>query len=70
MFFELLNRNKIIRELRKNQSYTVKELALKIKEDPTTIKKIDPLKLKEVPEPIRSKILPILRGDYMNKIPW
>lgn len=70
MFFEFKNRNKTIEELRKNQGYTAQELALKLKIDTTSIKRIDHLKLKEVPEPIKSKVLPILRGDYMDKIPW
>lgn len=70
MFFEFKNRNKTIEELRKDQGYTAQELALKLKIDTTSIKRIDHLKLKEVPEPIKSKVLPILRGDYMDKIPW
>ena len=70
MFFEFKNRNKTVKELRKNQGYTAKELASKLKVDTSAIAKIDDLKLKEVPEPIRSRVLPILRGDYMDKIPW
>ncbi|MEL7567972.1 MAG: transcriptional regulator [Dehalobacterium sp.] len=70
MFFEFRNRNKTIKELRKNQGYTAQELALKIKVDTPSILKIDQMSLKEVPEPMKSKLLPILRGDYMNKIPW
>lgn len=70
MFFEFRNRNKTIKELRKNQGYTAKEIAFKLKLDTNQILKIDDLKLKEVPEPMRSKILPIIRGDYMDKLPW
>lgn len=70
MFFEFRNRNKTVKELRKNQGYTVKEMAFNLKVDNSAIAEIDHLKLKEVPEPIRPKILPILRGDYMDKIPW
>lgn len=70
MFFEFRNRNKTIKELRKNQGYTAKEVAFKLKLDTSQIHKIDDLKLKEVPEPMKSKILPIIRGDYMDKIPW
>ncbi|WP_058485566.1 helix-turn-helix domain-containing protein [Defluviitalea phaphyphila] len=70
MFFEFINRNKTVKELRKNQGYTVKELAFKLKLDSSDIARIDSLKLKEVPKPIKAKILPVLRGDYMNKIPW
>lgn len=32
MFFEFKNRNKTVKELRKNQGYTAKELASKIRE--------------------------------------
>ncbi len=70
MFFEFRNRNKTVKELRKNQGFTAQEVASKLKVDTVVIKKIDYLKLKEVPEPLRSKVLPILRGDYMDKIPW
>ncbi|MGI6065415.1 MAG: helix-turn-helix domain-containing protein [Bacillota bacterium] len=70
MFFELRNHNKTVKELRKNQGYTAQELATKLKVDTPVILKIDHLPLKEVPPKIKAKILPVLRGDYMNKIPW
>ena len=70
MFFEFRNRNKTVEELRKDQGYTAQELAIKLKMDTISIKRIDQLKFKNVPEPIKFKILPILRGDYMDKIPW
>jgi DNA-directed RNA polymerase specialized sigma subunit len=70
MFFEFRNRNKTISELRKKQGYTVKDMALKLKLDTMVISQIDHLKLKEVQEPLKSKILPVLRGDYMDNIPW
>lgn len=70
MFFEFRNRNKTVEQLRKDQGYTAQELALKLKMNTTAIKRIDLLKLKDVPEPLKSKILPLLRGDYMDKIPW
>lgn len=70
MFFEFRNRNKTVEQLRKDQGYTAQELALKLKTNTTAIKRIDLLKLKDVPEPLKSKILPLLRGDYMDKIPW
>jgi ribosome-binding protein aMBF1 (putative translation factor) len=70
MFFEFKNRNKTVEQLRKDQGYTAQELALKLKINTSFIKRIDLLKLKDVPEPIKSKILPLLRGDYMDKIPW
>mgnify|MGYP000903914467 CR=1 FL=1 len=70
MFFELRNRNKTVKELRKNQGYTAQELAIKLKVDTPVILKIDHLRLKEVPPKIKSRIMPVLRGDYMNKVPW
>lgn len=70
MFFEFKNRNKTIKELRKNQGYTAKDIALKLKRDTIDISTIDDLKLREVEEPLKSKLLPILRGDYMDNIPW
>lgn len=70
MFFEFRNRNKSIKELRKNKGYTAKELAMKLKIDSSLITRIDHLKLKEVPEPLKSKVLPALRGDDTDKIPW
>ena len=66
MFFELKNRNKTIKELRKDQSYTVSEMAFKLKMESIQIAKIDSLKLKEVPESIKSKIIVLLRGDNMD----
>lgn len=61
---------KEIKELRRNQCLTARELADKLKIDNTEILNIDNLKLKDVPEPLRSRLLPILRGDYLDKIPW
>jgi hypothetical protein len=37
MFFEFRNRNKTIKELRKNQDYTAQKLALKLKLDTVLI---------------------------------
>ncbi|MBF8982284.1 transcriptional regulator [Lutibacter sp. B2] len=70
MFFEFRNRNKTVKELRKNQGYTAKEVAFQLKLDTIDIMNIDLLKLKEVPPSMKFKVLPILRGDYMDKIPW
>lgn len=61
---------KTVKELRKNQGLTAKELAEMSKVDTIEILKIDTLKLKNVPEPLRTKISPILKGSYMDKIPW
>jgi hypothetical protein len=62
--------HKTVKELRKNQNLTTKELAAALKLDTVDILNIDNLKLKDVPEPLKSKLLPILSGDYMDKIPW
>jgi len=61
MLFEFINRNKTVKELRKNKCYTIKELAEKVNLNPSIINRIDSLKLKEVPEPVKSKVLPFLR---------
>lgn len=70
MLFNFHIMKKTIKELRKNQSLTAKELADKLKVDTIEILNIDDLKLIDVPEPLKSKLLPILRGDYVDKIPW
>ncbi|NLM42629.1 MAG: helix-turn-helix transcriptional regulator [Clostridiales bacterium] len=70
MFFHLKNKNKTIKELRKRQGYTVKELADKLKIEISLISRIDDRKLKDIPDPLKSKLLPVLRGDDLNKIPW
>lgn len=70
MFFNFGIKNKTVQELRKNQGYTTRELAARVKVDNIDILKIDSLKLKEVKEPLYSKILPILNGDDVDKIPW
>ncbi|MEG6617366.1 transcriptional regulator [Peptococcaceae bacterium 1198_IL3148] len=62
--------NKLVKELRKNQGFTAKELAMKVKVDTVEILNVDEMKLKDVPEPLKSKISPILKGEYMDKIPW
>jgi len=70
MFFSFRSRNKTVKELRKNQGYTAKELAARLRISPSRIFKIDGMKLKEVPKPLYAKLLPILRGDDADKIPW
>ena len=69
MFFNTFKR-KTVKELRKNQCLTARELAVKLKIDTVDILKIDNLKLKDVPEPMQSVITPVLRGDHTDKIPW
>ena len=71
MFFGLKFKDKkTVKELRKNQNLTVRELADKLKLDTIDILKIDDLRLKDLPEPLKSKLLPILRGDYMDNMTW
>jgi transcriptional regulator with XRE-family HTH domain len=62
--------NKKVKELRKNQGYTIKELADRLRLEVVELKRVDELKLNEVPEPLRSKLTPILRGDVVENIPW
>lgn len=63
-------KNRTVKELRKNQGLTAREVAVMLKVDTVEVLQVDELKLKEVPEPLRSRITPILRGDRMDKIPW
>ncbi|MEW9671341.1 hypothetical protein [Ammoniphilus sp. 3BR4] len=70
MFWPFRNRNRTIKELRKDMGYTTKELTFKLKMDHMEILNMEELKLKEVPEPLKSKILPIVRGDEWDKVPW
>lgn len=68
MFFYLRSKNKTVKELRKRQGYTVKELADILKIEANLISRIDERKLKDVPDPLRSKILPALRGDNLDRM--
>lgn len=61
---------KTVKELRKNQGLTARELADLLKVDAFRIARLDEMKLKDVPEPLQSRITPILRGDKTDKIPW
>lgn len=70
MFFYFFNRNQQVKELRKNAGLTAKELALKLKCDPGKITKIDGMKLKEVPRELKERLIPVLRGDSLDRIPW
>lgn len=70
MFFNLGFNNKTVKQLRMERSYTAKELADKLRVGSSLILRVDDLKLKNVPEPLRSKLIPILRGDEDNKVPW
>lgn len=62
MLFNFGIKNKTVKELRKNQCLTSKELAQKARVDTIEILRIDDLKLKDVPEPLKNKITAILKG--------
>ncbi|MDD4335457.1 MAG: transcriptional regulator [Desulfotomaculaceae bacterium] len=62
-------KNKKVKELRKNQGLTARELAQLVKLDTIDILKIDDKKIKDLSEPLKIKVMPILRGEYMDKIP-
>ena len=70
MIFSFGIQNKTVKQLRKNQNLTAKEVAWKLKMDTIDILKIDDMKLKDVPEPLKTKVAPVLRGDSLNKVPW
>mgnify|MGYP000551385704 CR=1 FL=1 len=70
MIFGFGIHRKTVKELRKNQGLTAREVAQIAKVDTVDILKVENTKLKDVPEPLRSKITPVLRGDFMDKIPW
>ncbi|HWQ74896.1 MAG TPA: transcriptional regulator [Syntrophomonas sp.] len=61
---------KTVKELRKNQGLTARELADKLKLPQVEILRVDEWRLKDVPQPLKSKLLPVLKGDYTDKIPW
>jgi transcriptional regulator with XRE-family HTH domain len=60
-------KNKTVKELRKYQGLTARELAQLLKVDPIDILKIDEAKVKDLPEHFKNKILPLLRGDYIGR---
>jgi len=71
LFFGLgFKEKKTVKELRKNQNLTAKELADKLKLDTVDILTIDDLRLRDISEPLRSKLTPLLRGDYMDNMTW
>jgi len=70
LFFQSSIMKKTVKELRKNQGLTARELAAKVKVDNVKILNVDELKLKDVPEPLKSKLLPVLKGSSTDKIPW
>jgi len=61
MFFWTFG-NKTVKELRKKQGLTAQELATIVGVNSPMIKKVDQFKIKNVPEPLKSKIEPVLKG--------
>lgn len=61
---------KTIKELRKNQGLTAQELARRVKVNTSLILRIDEMRLKDVPDPLRTRITPVLKGEDTDKIPW
>ncbi len=61
MFFWTFG-NKTVKELRKKQGLTARELAMIINVNSPVIKKVDDFKIKNVPEPLKSRIEPVLKG--------
>ncbi len=61
MFFKTFG-SRTVKELRKKQSLTAQELALIAKVNTSMIKKVDHFRIKDVPEPLKSRIEPVLRG--------
>ena len=70
MFFNFGIKNKTIKELRKRRGYTAQELSERLKISTSLISRVDNMKLKDVPEPLKSKLIPVLRGEDLDKIPW
>ena len=70
MFFNFGFNNKTVKQLRMDRGYTAKELADRLNIGTSLILKVDGYKVKNIPEPLKSKLLPILRGDDDNKVPW
>ena len=69
VFFKTFGNTKV-KELRKNKGLTAVELAQKCKVGSNLINRIDNMQFKRVPEPLKSRIEPILRGKDLDKMPW
>jgi transcriptional regulator with XRE-family HTH domain len=66
MFFEFRNRNRSIKDLRKDMGFTVQQLADQSGVDKLELLRIDNLKLRELQQPVRSQLMPSLRGDHLD----
>jgi len=62
VFFNIGIKNKTVKQLRKDKGYTVKELAELLKVNSGLIQQVDDRKMKEVPEPLKSRIMDVLRN--------
>jgi transcriptional regulator with XRE-family HTH domain len=58
--FKWGKKHKTIRELRRKQGFTARELAAMAKVDTVEILKIDDLRLKDIREPMKSRVTPYL----------
>lgn len=70
MLYLWFHRNQTIKELRKSAGFTARELAWEIKCETAEITRIDHLRLRDIPPAMRDRLLPVFRGDRMDKIPW
>jgi transcriptional regulator with XRE-family HTH domain len=70
MLFNFFFNNKTVKQLRMERGYTAKELAEKLRVGTSLILRVEEHKVKDVPEPLKSKLVPILRGDDDDKVPW
>jgi len=61
MFFKTFG-NRTVKELRKKQGLTAKELAMIVNVNSPVIRKVDDYKIKNVPEPLKGRIEPVLKG--------
>ncbi len=69
VFFKTFG-NTSIKELRKNRGLTAAELAQKCRVGTNLIKRIDNMQFKRVPDPLKKRIEPILRGKDLDRMPW
>lgn len=69
MFFNWGFMKKTVKELRKNQYLTAQDLADKLHIDTIDVLNMDDKRLKDIEEPLKSEMIPILRGDYMDRLP-
>ena len=70
MFMGLGFKSRTVKELRKNQGLTARELAARLRIDTVDILAVDDTRIKDVPEPLRTKLIPVLRGDDTDRMPW